>query len=76
MWLGVDPVPAVASPQFQAYDAIVPSASDEAVPLNVHTRSVQLFVNAAVGGLFGGSGVTVIDLVAVGGSPSLSVTVS
>jgi hypothetical protein len=45
----VAPVDVVLSPQFQAYDAIVPSGSDEPVPLTSATRLVVLVVNAAVG---------------------------
>ena len=50
----VDAVP--VSPKLHAYDAIVPSGSRTALPSKVHDSPVQLLVNAATGGWFGGGG--------------------
>ena len=55
VWLGVAVVLSVfPSPKSQAYDATVPSGSDDAVPSNWQASSVQLLVNDAAGGWFGG----------------------
>ena len=69
-------VSGVLSPQFHVYDAMVPSASVEVEPLTDTLRSASVWVNAAVGGWFGGGVVTVTWLVVVPVAPSLSVTVS
>ena len=54
--LGVAPLPVVPSPKLHAYEAIVPSASLEAAPLNVTavpTVAVAGPVNCATGGWLG-----------------------
>ena len=65
------------SPKSQAYEAIVPSGSDEPVPLNEMATGawpdVAEVVNDAVGATFGAA--TVIVLVIVPVAPWLSVTV-
>ena len=55
---------------------MVPSGSLEPVPVNVHARSVQLDVNAAVGGVLVGDVGTVTLAEKVPLAPPLSVTVS
>jgi len=52
--LTVAPLPDDPSPKFHEYPEIEPSGSDDADPLKEQVRSVQLYVNEAVGGWFTG----------------------
>jgi len=73
VWLGETPDPwAVPSPQFQSYDATVPSGSDEPEPSTETVRPFVDVVNAAFGAVL--VTWTVRDDVFV--PPWLSVTVS
>jgi hypothetical protein len=53
VWLAVAPVPDAPSPKVHAYDASVPSGSDEPDASNDAARSETVDVNAAVGSWFG-----------------------
>ena len=68
------PVAVAPSPKSQAYEATVPSGSDEPAASTATTRSVGVAVNAATGGWLGAVTVTCCDVAAV--PPWLSVTVS
>jgi hypothetical protein len=72
--VAVTPVPVVPSPQFHAYDDIVPSGSDDAAAFTETFRYVTVAVNDATGGCGGLTVVTVCDVVPV--KPLLSVTVN
>src|SRR4051794_32620114 len=61
----------VPSAKFHAYEAMVPSESDEALPSNWQSSFVQLYVNAAVGSWF-----TVNVWLVAPVAPLLSVTTS
>jgi hypothetical protein len=49
----VAPVPVAPSPQVQAYDAIVPSGSDDALALTDAERPLVVLVKLATGSWFG-----------------------
>ena len=78
MWLGLCVVAVPPSPKVQLQPATRPSGSLLA-SVKVQARLVQLDVNAATGGWFGGGGggaVTVTDFDVVPVAPLSSVTVS
>ena len=69
------PLPVVPSPKFHAYDAMVPSASDDAAPLRLTAEPAVTDWSApafATGGRF----VIVATAVSVAVAPLLSVTVN
>ena len=71
----VAPVPEDPSPKSHAYEATVPSGSDDPEPSTFAVRSLTADVNDAVGGRFAGA-VTVTTAVAESAAPPLSVAVS